>query len=74
MVSEALPVQHSRAFDSQGVAQKYSAAVRMQEEHCGFPSRFVHVLNIYADETIFRILCSLRLPHTWIDGVSELYF
>lgn len=57
MVSEALPVQHSRAFDSQGFAQKYSAAVRMQEEHCGFPSRFVHVLNIYADMDVFGVLC-----------------
>lgn len=73
MVSEALPVQHSCAFDSQGVAQKYSAAVRMQEEHCGFPSRFVHVL-IYADMTVFKVLFSLWLPHTWIDGVSDLYF
>lgn len=49
MVSEALPVQHSRALDSQGFAPKYSAAVRMQEEHCGFPSRCVCVLNMYAD-------------------------
>lgn len=74
MVSEVLPVQHSRAFDSQGFAPKHSAAVGMQEEHGGFPSRFVHWLNIYADVTVFGFLCSLRLPHTWMDGVSRLYF
>lgn len=74
MVSEALPVQHSRALDSQRFAQEYSAALRMQEEHGGFPNRFVRELNIYANMTVFGVLCSLLLPHTWIDGVSELYF
>ena len=48
MVSEALPVQHPRASDSQGFTPKPSAAVRMQEEHGGFQSRFVtyFILNI----------------------------
>lgn len=56
MVSEALPVEHPRASDSQGFTPKHSAAVRIQEKHCGFPSRFViSVLNIPTDN-VFGVL------------------
>lgn len=47
MVSEALPVQHPCAFDSQGFTPKHSAAVRMQEEHCGFQSRSVSLISVF---------------------------
>ncbi len=47
MVSEALPVQHPRAVDSKRFTPKHSAAVRMQEEHCGFPSRSVSVIPLF---------------------------
>lgn len=83
MVSEAVPVQHSCAFNSQGFTPKHSATVRMQEEHCGFPSRlvnFICLLSIYADIfivleygfMIFESTLWVLSPHT--DAVSELYF
>lgn len=46
MVAEALLVQHPRASDSQRFTPKYSAALRMQEEHCGFPSRSVSCFGV----------------------------
>lgn len=65
MVSEALPVQHSRAFDSQRFATEYPAAVRMQEEHCGFPSRFVLALNINADMTCSVLTAATPHEDRW---------
>lgn len=57
MVSKALFVQHPRASDSQGITPKYPAAVRMQEEHGGFPSRFVSI-NIPAFDDIPSDACA----------------
>lgn len=79
MVSKAVPVQHSCAFNSQGFTPKHSATVRMQEEHCGFPSRLVNFICLLSTDIfivygfmIFESTLWVLSPHT--DAVSELYF
>lgn len=52
MVSEVLPVKHPCSPDSQRFTPKHSAAVRMHEEHCGFPNRSVSVAS-RVDLTLF---------------------
>lgn len=59
MVAEALLDQHPRASDSQRFTPKYSAALRMQEEHCGFPSRSVSCFGVkYCCQCYYDILSS----------------
>lgn len=67
MVSEALPVKHPCSPDSQRFTPKHSAAVRMHEEHCGFPNRSVSVASrvdlsfqeLLAPESIFNLVIYL---------------